>query len=188
MKKIIGIAGSVRSKSINAGLLRAAAELCPKSVEIEICSLKGIPLYDGDVEETEGIPASVAVLKDKIAAADGLLLATPEYNNSMPGVLKNALDWLSRPWGEGARVFGGTPVVIMGASPSSAGTALSQASLMPVLSALQMLPWMAHRAPHIGRAYTVFDESGNLIDDKARRQLQDFMVGFAAFVSSMADS
>ncbi len=186
MTTLIGIAGSLRRGSFNAGLLRAAAAACPAGTRIDICPLRGIPLYDGDVEENDGIPVAVAQLKDKIAAADGLVLSVPEYNNSMPGVLKNALDWLSRPWGEGMRVFGGKPVALMGASPSSAGTALAQASLLPVLRALGMLPWAGQRGPHIGRAGTVFDDNGDLVDEKIRRQLQDFMAGFAAFAARQA--
>src|SRR5438045_7991533 len=95
--RIVGIAGSLRSGSFNAALLRAAAEECPPGASIEIESIRGIPLYDGDVEAAEGIPPRAAELKERIATADGLLLVTPEYNNSIPGVFKNAVDWLTRP-------------------------------------------------------------------------------------------
>jgi len=105
MTTIIGIAGSLRVGSINAALLRAAAALMPDDASLVIASIKGIPLYDGDVDDREGIPHTVAALKDQIAAADGLLLVTPEYNNGMPGVFKNAIDWLSRPPADSARVF-----------------------------------------------------------------------------------
>lgn len=97
MTTIIGIAGSLRTGSLNAALLRAAVTLMPPGTRLDIASIKGIPLYDGDVEDHEGIPPTVTALKDQIAAADGLLLVTPEYNNAMPGVFKNAIDWLSRP-------------------------------------------------------------------------------------------
>lgn len=106
---IIGISGSLRQGSYNSSLLRAAAELSPTPVVVEIASIRGIPLYDGDVEAESGIPEPVRLLKDKIAAASGLLIVTPEYNSSIPGVLKNALDWLSRPGDDLQRVFGNRP-------------------------------------------------------------------------------
>ena len=122
MAVIIGISGSLRAKSLNAALLRVAGGFAPAGTKIEIESIKGIPLYDGDVEASSGLPAAVAALKDKIAAADGLLLVTPEYNNSIPGVFKNAIDWLSRPDSDIKRVFGGKPVGLIGASPGRFGT------------------------------------------------------------------
>jgi len=103
--RIIGIAGSLRSGSFNAALLRAAVEECPPEATIEIESIRGIPLYDGDVEAAEGIPRRVAELKERIAAAEAVLLVTPEYNNSIPGVFKNAVDWLSRPASDIRRVL-----------------------------------------------------------------------------------
>src|SRR5262245_58518724 len=115
--RIVGIAGSLRKGSFNASLLRAAAEECPKGVQLEIESIRSVPLYDGDVEAAQGIPARVAELKDKVASADALLLVTPEYNNSIPGPFKNAIDWMSRPASDIDRVFGGRPVGMIGASP-----------------------------------------------------------------------
>ena len=118
MTRLIGISGSLRRGSFNTALLRAGAELMPEGTELTVETIRGIPLYDGDQEAAEGIPEPVVVaLKDAIAAADGLLLVTPEYNNSIPGVLKNAIDWLSRPPADIGRVFGGKPVALMGASP-----------------------------------------------------------------------
>jgi len=122
MTRVIGLSGSLRSGSYNTALLRAAARLMPEGVTLEVATIHGIPLYDGDVEAAEGIPAPVAALKDQVAAADGLLLATPEYNNSIPGVFKNAIDWLSRPPADIGRVFGGRPVAVIGASPGGFGT------------------------------------------------------------------
>src|SRR6476659_5154601 len=109
MASIIGFSGSLRSASYNSMLLRAASQLAPAGATVEISSIRGIPLYDGDVEATEGIPAAVQELKRRIIATDGLLIVTPEYNNSIPGVLKNAIDWLSRPSEEIPKVFGGRP-------------------------------------------------------------------------------
>src|SRR5437763_16531257 len=96
MVRIVGISGSLRQGSYNSALLRAALASMPAGAELVVGTIRGIPLYDGDVEASQGIPAAVVQLKDAIAAADGLLLATPEYNNSVPGVFKNAIDWLSR--------------------------------------------------------------------------------------------
>src|SRR2546430_391798 len=131
MTKVLGISGSLRRGSYNSALLRAAARLMPEDSTLDIASLRGIPLYDGDVE-AQGIPASVSQLKEAIIAADGVLLVTPEYNNSIPGVFKNAIDWLSRPSSDIKRVFGGRAFAIMGASLSAFGTTLSQAAWLPV--------------------------------------------------------
>ena len=105
MVTVIGISGSLRKGSYNSALLRAAVELMPQGAELRTETIRDITLYDGDVEAEQGIPAAVAALKDTIAAADGLLLVTPEYNNSIPGVFKNAIDWLSRPPADIPRVF-----------------------------------------------------------------------------------
>ena len=116
MATIIGLSGSLRQGSFTS-LLRAAVALAPRGVELRARTIHGIPLYDADLEAAEGIPAAVQALKDEIATADGLLMVTPEYNNSMPGVFKNAVDWLSRPDSDIARVFRGLPVGLIGASP-----------------------------------------------------------------------
>src|SRR5690348_9218282 len=110
MSTIIGLSGSLRAQSYNAALLRAAANLMPQGATLEIASIKDIPLYDGDLEDAHGIPSVVTQLQDRIAKADGLLLVTPEYNNSIPGVFKNAIDWLSR--GDAKRVFANCPVAV----------------------------------------------------------------------------
>jgi NAD(P)H-dependent FMN reductase len=115
---IVGISGSLRKNSFNAGLLRAAAEALSSGTRLEILSIRDIPLYDGDVEEVNGYQLRFQQIKDRVASADGLLLATPEYNNSIPGVFKNAIDWMSRPVADISRVFGDRPVALMGATPA----------------------------------------------------------------------
>jgi chromate reductase len=181
MSRIVAIAGSVRRGSFNAALLRAAVALAPEGVTLEIATIKGVPLYDGDVESTDGIPPTVAALKDSIATADGLLLATPEYNNSMPGVLKNAIDWLSRPPADIPRVFGNRPVAIIGASPGGFGTVLAQNAWLPVVRTLGMRPWFGGRLM-VSRAGNVFDQAGELVDDTVREQLRKFVRGFSQFI------
>jgi NAD(P)H-dependent FMN reductase len=184
MVTIVGISGSLRKHSFNAGLLRAAAEAVPQGCTLSIHSIEGIPLYNADVEEAEGIPQVVSGLKDQIAAADGLLMATPENNNSIPGVFKNALDWVSRPPEDRRRVFGYLPIALMGATPGAFGTAFSQYAWLPVLRVLGAQVWSG-RLMWVGGAMKKFDEQGNLVDDGVRKQLAKFMDGFADFVARM---
>jgi NAD(P)H-dependent FMN reductase len=183
MVRIVGISGSLRVRSFNAALLRVAAELAPAGAVIEIESIKGIPLYDGDLEASAGIPPVVVALKDKIAAADGLLLVTPEYNNSLPGVFKNAIDWLSRPATDIPRVFGGKPVGIIGASPGRFGTILSQNAWLQVLRTLGTKPWF-DQSLYLGGASKLFDPSGTLTDEESRKRVQGYIRGFADFVGA----
>jgi chromate reductase len=183
MTKIIGIAGSLRKASFNAALLRAAVEVTPAGVELEIASIAGIPLYDGDVERDQGIPEVVATLKERIAAADGLLLVTPEYNTSVPGVFKNAIDWLSRPAKDIPRVFGDKPTALIGASPGMGGTRLSQSAWLPILRTLGTRAWFGKQL-YVASAGQAFDPDGRLIDEKVKKVLTDLMSGFAAFVAN----
>lgn len=183
MTTIVGIAGSLRSGSINAALLQAAAALMPAGSKLDIATIRGIPLYDGDLETREGIPPAVAALKDRIAAADGLLLATPEYNNGIPGVFKNAIDWLSRPPADIPRVFGDRPIAVIGASPGGFGTILAQNAWLPVLRTLGGRAWSGGRLM-VSRAGSVFDESGVLADEKIQGQLRQFLQGFVGFIQS----
>lgn len=181
MARIIGIAGSLRKASFNAGLLRAAAELVPAGTEVEIASIAGIPLYDGDLESERGLPDAVTTLKERIAGADGLLLVTPEYNNSMPGVFKNAIDWLTRPAKDIPRVFGDKPVAIMGATPGMGGTRLSQSAWLAVLHTLGTRTWSGKQL-HVAGASQVFDAEGRLVDEKIKKLLSEFMAGFSTFI------
>ncbi|AMP14558.1 NADPH-dependent FMN reductase [Collimonas pratensis] len=181
MTKIVGVSGSLRSGSLNGALLRAAVDLMPAGAELELGTIKGIPLYDGDLEQSEGIPAPVALLKEQIAVADALLLVTPEYNNSIPGVFKNALDWLSRPAADSARIFSGRRVAVIGASPGGFGTILAQNAWLPVLRTLGMEPWFGGRLM-VSRAGKVFNESGELVDEQVRDQLREFNRKFVEFL------
>lgn len=184
MVAIVAIAGSLREKSFNAMLLRAAAELAPAGTTLEAASIKDIPLYDGDVEAA-GIPPAVQALKERIAAAPGVLLVTPEYNNSLPGVFKNAIDWTSRPSADIGRVYGGKPIGVIGATPGLGGTGLAQAAWLPVLRTLGTLPFFGARV-QVSSAGKVFDDHGRLVDPTVRGQLEKYMAGFAAFVARNA--
>ena len=179
MATILGLSGSLRAGSYNTALLRAAAGLMPAGSTLEFASLHGIPLYDGDVEARDGIPPAVQALKERVVACDGLLLATPEYNNGVPGVLKNGIDWLSRPPADIPRVFGGRPVAVLGASPGGFGTILAQSAWLPVLRTLRAKPWFGGRLM-VARAGQVFNEAGELVDEKIKAQLQEFLAGFVA--------
>jgi chromate reductase len=168
--RVLGLAGSLRRGSYNRALLRAARELAPDGVEIDTHDLSGIPFYDGDVE-AEGDPEPVALFKQRIRDADALLIVTPEYNGGIPGVLKNALDWASRPPRESPLV--GKPVAIMGASPSPGGTARAQAQLAEVLERSHARP-IDHPLVRLARAPAKFDgsEAPRLEDAEARRAVR----------------
>ena len=181
MTTLIGISGSTRRGSLNSALLRAAAAAMPAGAQLRIESIAAIPLYNGDEEAAHGIPPAVTYLKDAIAAADGLLLVTPEYNNSLPGVAKNAVDWLSRPSADIGRVFGGKPVAIAGASPGGFGTVLSQNAWLPVFKTLGASLWPGGRLL-VSRAGTVFDAQGEIADAAVRDSLRKFLAGFVAFI------
>lgn len=185
MTRILGISGSLRAGSYNTALLRAAQLLTEPSIELEVVTLRGIPLYDGDVEARDGLPEAVSALKEKIVASDGVLLGTPEYNNGIPGVFKNAIDWLSRPPADMPRVFRDRPFALIGASPGGFGTILAQNGWLPVLRTLGVRHWTGGRLM-VSRASQVFDESGALRDEAVRAQLTKFVAGFAAFAAETA--
>ena len=183
MTKLVGFSGSLRKGSFNAALLRAAASSMPEGSSLTIATIKGIPLYNGDEEEASGVPPAVDALKAAIVAGEGLLIVTPEYNNSMPGVLKNAIDWLSRPPADSARIFRDRPVAIMGASPGGFGTILSQSAWLPVLATLNTRPWFGGRLM-VSRAHTLINADGNLTDEPTKVLIQKFMAGFVEFVKA----
>ena len=179
MTVLVGFSGSLRKGSFNTALLHAAGAMMPAGSRLEIMSIAAFPLYNGDDEAAYGIPAEVAALKEAIAAADGLLIATPEYNNSIPGVTKNALDWLTRPPADIPRVFAGKPVALMGASPGGFGTILSQNAWLPVLRTLGTELWSGGRLL-VSRAGGVFDADGAITDARTSDLLRGFVEGFVA--------
>jgi chromate reductase len=168
--KIIALSGSLRNNSFNTGLLRAAAEIAREadpSVIVEIISLDDIPMYNSDLE-TGGLPASVQRLKDSIAEADAVMIATPEYNHSISGVLKNALDWISR---GPVRPLTLKPVAIMGASTGAFGTIRAQGHLRDMLHSLNART-VSRPEILVGGASAKFDANGTLTDETTRGFLQ----------------
>ncbi|MCX7567476.1 NAD(P)H-dependent oxidoreductase [Sulfitobacter sp. F26169L] len=186
MTRLLGISGSLRTGSLNTALLRAAQDLMPEESELHVGSIDGIPLYNADDEAASGLPPAVEKLKTQIAEADGLLLITPEYNNSIPGVFKNAIDWTTRPASDIGRVYGGKPVAVIGASPGGFGTILAQDAWLSVLRTLGTRPWFEGRLM-VSRAGSVFDDEGGMTDDTMRDRLKDFLAGFAAFTGKKTE-
>src|SRR3989440_12725629 len=169
--KILAISGSVRNDSYNTKLLRAAAELVDEEVEIDLWDgLKAVPPYDED-DDRDPAPAAVSRLRDAIAGADGVLFATPEYNSSIPGVLKNAVDWASRPLA--TNPLRNKPVAVIGSSTGMFGAVWAQAELRKVLAATGARVVEAEGA--VGHAQTRFDEDGRLGDDEIREQLREVL-------------
>ena len=157
--------------------MRAAADLAPDGTTIEIGDIHDVPLYDADAEAANGLPVSVQRLQAQLDAADGLLLVTPEYNNGIPGVFKNVIDWMSR--GPGLKMFVGKPVALIGASPGGFGTSQAQTHWLQVLRTLRTQPWFEGRML-VSHASKLFDENGDLTDDATRKALGEFVSGFAA--------
>jgi chromate reductase len=180
MTNILGIAGSLRKGSYNAAALRAAQELAPAGMTIEIFDIGAIPLYNEDVK-VQGFPPAVADLRAKIKAADGLLLATPEYNYSTSGVLKNAIDWASRP---PEHPFDGKPIALMGASGGALGTARAQYQLRQMFIFLNGHV-MNRPEVMIGGAASKFDAEGKLTDQPTRDFVAAMLVAFQAWIKKL---
>lgn len=181
MTNILALSGSLRAGSFNTALARAAQQHAPQGMRIEVGTLHGVPLYDGDLETQEGIPSSVLELKARIIDADGLLLVTPEYNNGVPGVFKSAVDWLSR--ADRKAVFGERLVGLMGASMGGFGTLSSQHAWLPTLKALGARVYSGGMML-LSRAHTVFDAEGHLSHEDAQKMLTEYLAGYAAFVQT----
>jgi chromate reductase len=169
--RLLGIAGSLRERSYNRALLRAAAELAPPGVVLEEHDLRGLPFYDGDLEAA-GDPEPVTELKNAIRRADGLVIATPEYNRGIPGGLKNAIDWASRP--ALASPLSGKPVAIMGASTGRSGTARAQQQLREALGFPRAVV-LEEPEVLVPEAYLHFDENGELVDEETREQIAELL-------------
>jgi chromate reductase, NAD(P)H dehydrogenase (quinone) len=180
MTNILGICGSLRKGSFNAAALRVAKELAPAGMTIEIFDIAPIPLYNEDVK-AQGFPPVVADLRAKIKAADGLLFATPEYNYSVPGVLKNAIDWASRP---PEQPFDGKPIALMGASGGALGTARAQYHLRQIFIFLN--GHILNRPEvFIGGAGGKFDAEGKLTDQPTRDFIAAMLVSFEAWIKKL---
>ena len=172
--RILGIAGSLRRDSYNRSALRAAAQLAPEGVKVDIFELDGVPGFNQDDEQNP--PAAVIDLKRRIREADAILIVTPEYNYSIPGVLKNAIDWASRPYGDSA--WDGKPVAIMGASIGNIATARAQYHLRQIFVFLNM---HAINQPEvmIGNAAERFDAEGNLTDETTKQYIRRLLDALA---------
>ncbi len=184
MTRIVGLSGSLRRASFNAGLLRAAVAVAPPGCVLEAAGIRDIPLYDADLEAASPPPA-VTALQRAIDAADGLLIVTPEYNQSIPGVLKNAIDWVSSFPTGGDRIFRGLPVGTIGASAMWSGTINAQTAWLPVWRGLAAMPYQGDTL-YVGGARDKFDAGGNLTDARTRDRLAAWLAGFAEFVAAHA--
>jgi len=172
--KILGFAGSLRSGSYNKALLRAAVDLLPKDVDLDIFDIDGIPGFNQDIEAE--MPVKVKEFKSKIRDSDGILIATPEYNYSVPGVLKNAIDWASRPYGDNA--FDGKPVAIMSASIGKFGGARAQYHLRQMFVFLNMHPVNGPEVM-VTLAQDKFDTDGKLVDEDTKKYVSQLLQNLA---------
>ncbi len=183
--RILGFGGSLRGASFNRTLLVEAAVLAPPGADLDLSLLPvigSLPLFDQDVA-ARAFPSGAVELKDALRAADGLLIATPEYNWGIPGFLKNALDWASRPASDVAAVFGDLPVALIGAG-GLAGTRYAQTAWVSVFHYLKMRPWFGESL-FIDRSWERFDESGRLTDEPTRGRLQAVIGGFSNYCAKL---
>jgi len=178
--RVLGISGSLRKSSFNTGLLRAALQMLPEGMEMEIFSLSSIPLYNGDLEKS-GVPESVIEFKNKIASADALLIAIPEYNYSIAGVLKNAIDWASRPPKDSP--LNGKPFAMIGAG-GALGTARAQYHFRQVAVFTNMITFNKPELM-VPKANEKFDDKGNLVDDKVKDKLKKLLQELYTFVVNL---
>lgn len=181
--RILGIAGSLRRDSYNRAALRAAIELCPEGASIESFDIEGIPGFNQDEEQNP--PPKVAELKKRIREADAILFVTPEYNYSVPGVLKNAIDWASRPYGDSA--WNGKPAAIIGASIGVIGTARAQYHLRQMMVFLNMFP-VNQPEVMIGNASERFDAQGKLTDDATKEFIRQLLQNLVEWTSRISQS
>ena len=184
--RILVLGGSLRESSRNRALLNEAAALAPPRTDFDFSALEvigSLPLFNQDVVERDGLPPEAVALKDALRAADGLLIATPEYNWGIPGFLKNAIDWASRPASDIRHVFGDLPVAVIGAGGLS-GTRNAQTAWISVFRYLRMRPWFDHSL-FVDRSGERFDQDGRLTDEATREQLRTVVTGFAAYCAQL---
>jgi chromate reductase len=181
--RILGIAGSLRRASYNRAALRAAKELVPQDAALDTFELDDIPGFNQDEEQNP--PPKVIELKRRIREADAILIVTPEYNYSIPGVLKNAIDWASRPYGDSA--WNGKPVAVMGASIGAIGTARAQYHLRQVFVFLNMFP-INQPEVMISNAAERFDAQGNLKDEETKKRIRQLLQSLADWTRQLAQS
>ncbi len=178
--KIVGLVGSLRKDSLNKALMAAALELCPLEAKIEVADISALPLFNQDLESN--LPPAVKEFKNKINNADAFLIATPEYNYSVPGGLKNALDWGSRPYGENS--FGDKPVAVMSASTGMLGGARAQYHLRQIFVRLNLHPV---NKPEVLVAFANDKiKEGKVVDEKTREKIQELLQALVAWTKRLA--
>lgn len=181
MRRIAGISGSLRQGSYNSALLRTARDMAPEGMDIDILSIDGLPAFNEDLEDG-GYPVGVQMLRDKVDACQGVLIATPEYNHGIPGVLKNAIDWLSRGKDNPLK---GKPLAILGASSGKVGTARAQMQMREMGHYLSMPVLPGHEVA-VGPAKDAFDDHLKLTDDTAREKLNQLLAAYNNWLSRHA--